>query len=256
MVQEGPMAEEHLATSIGELTLEKVAVSSIGFEENDQIEYVSDDCWFDDEPPVETSGADLIREQKWRHDHFYTVSLLTLFCVTLLDELLLNYLEILSSNANKSLTKTYMGYRDGISAGKEASAQEGFNVGFKQSAPDGYKWGNVRGIASAFASLPDDSKKKLLKKFEDKEKFHSLYKSVQAISTDDALKMFYVHLLQNDKQFKEQLIGNPQESSSASAGKESNSNELNSLCEVLTSLIHESSRIKSSIVEKSGFDNK
>ncbi|XP_074573593.1 uncharacterized protein LOC141830018 isoform X3 [Curcuma longa] len=215
------MAEEHLATSIGELTLEKVAVSSIGFEENDQIEYVSDDCWFDDEPPVETSGADLIREQKWRHDHFYT-----------------------------------MGYRDGISAGKEASAQEGFNVGFKQSAPDGYKWGNVRGIASAFASLPDDSKKKLLKKFEDKEKFHSLYKSVQAISTDDALKMFYVHLLQNDKQFKEQLIGNPQESSSASAGKESNSNELNSLCEVLTSLIHESSRIKSSIVEKSGFDNK
>ncbi|XP_042388220.1 protein YAE1-like [Zingiber officinale] len=221
MVPEGPMAEEHLATSIGELTLEKVVVSSIGFEENVQIEHASDDCWFDDEPPVETSDAELIREQKWRHDHFYT-----------------------------------MGYRDGISAGKEASAQEGFNVGFKQSAHDGYKWGNVRGIASAFASLPDDSKKKLLKKFDDKEKFHSLYESVQAISTDNALKIYYVHLLQNDKQFKEQLKGNPQESASASAGKESNSDELNFLLEVLTSLVHESSRIKSSIVEKSGFDNK
>ncbi|XP_042422606.1 uncharacterized protein LOC122010213 isoform X1 [Zingiber officinale] len=101
MIIEGPMAEEHPAPSTGELTLQKIAVSSIGFQENDQIDHASDDCWFDDEPPVETSGAELIREQKWRHDHFYT-----------------------------------MGYRDGISAGKEASAQEGFNVGFKQSAYD------------------------------------------------------------------------------------------------------------------------
>ena len=44
------------------------------------------------------------------------------------------------------LTKVYKGYRDGISAGKEASAQEGFNIGFKQSASSGYKWGIVRGI--------------------------------------------------------------------------------------------------------------
>lgn len=75
---------------------------------------------------------------------------------------------------------------------------------------------------------------------------------MQAISTDNALKMYYVHLLQNDKEFKEQWKGNPQES----AGEESNSNKLNFLLEVLTSLVHESSRIKSSIVEESGFDNK
>lgn len=78
-------------------------------------------------------------------------------------------------------------------------------------------------ICSAFASLPDDSKKKLLKKFEDKGKFHSLYKSVQAISTDNALKLYSVHLLQNDKQFNVHLKGNPQESSSTSAGEDSNS---------------------------------
>lgn len=39
-----------------------------------------------------------------------------------------------------------MGYRDGIAAGKEASAQEGFNEGFKQSVHIGYNWGLVRGI--------------------------------------------------------------------------------------------------------------
>ncbi|XP_020599429.1 yae1 domain-containing protein 1-like [Phalaenopsis equestris] len=40
-----------------------------------------------------------------------------------------------------------MGFRDGITAGKEASAQEGFNHGFMQSASAGYSWGLVRGIS-------------------------------------------------------------------------------------------------------------
>lgn len=39
-----------------------------------------------------------------------------------------------------------IGYRDGLIAGKEAAAQEGFNVGFKQSVMVGYKWGLVRGV--------------------------------------------------------------------------------------------------------------
>jgi len=39
-----------------------------------------------------------------------------------------------------------IGYRDGLIAGKEASAQEGFNIGFKQSVLDGYSWGVVRGV--------------------------------------------------------------------------------------------------------------
>lgn len=39
-----------------------------------------------------------------------------------------------------------MGYRDGIIAGKEASAQEGFNAGFKKAVLGGYKWGFVRGV--------------------------------------------------------------------------------------------------------------
>lgn len=32
-------------------------------------------------------------------------------------------------------------------AGKEASAQEGFNTGFSESVFVGYKWGLVRGVS-------------------------------------------------------------------------------------------------------------
>ncbi|CAL9756150.1 unnamed protein product [Musa acuminata subsp. burmannicoides] len=84
-----------------------------------------------------------------------------------------------------------MGYRDGTSAGNKASAQEGFNIGFKQSASSGYKWGIVSGITSAFVSLPDQFKEKLVKKLEDRGRFQSLYKPVQEISTDDALGIMY-----------------------------------------------------------------
>ncbi|CAD5174145.1 unnamed protein product [Musa acuminata subsp. malaccensis] len=88
-----------------------------------------------------------------------------------------------------------MGYRDGTSAGNEASAQEGFNIGFKQSASSGYKWGIVSGIIvglmGAFVSLPDQFKEKLVKELEDRGRFQSLYKPVQKISTDDALVIMY-----------------------------------------------------------------
>jgi hypothetical protein len=39
-----------------------------------------------------------------------------------------------------------MGYRDGLIAGKEAAAQEGFNIGFKESVLHGNRWGLVRGV--------------------------------------------------------------------------------------------------------------
>uniref|UniRef100_A0A6M2EWL8 Essential protein Yae1 N-terminal domain-containing protein n=1 Tax=Populus davidiana TaxID=266767 RepID=A0A6M2EWL8_9ROSI len=55
--------------------------------------------------------SDLDREWQRRHDQFHTI-----------------------------------GYRDGLIAGKEDSAQEGFNVGFKQSVLVGYNWGVVRGV--------------------------------------------------------------------------------------------------------------
>ncbi|CAM8943884.1 unnamed protein product [Rhodiola kirilowii] len=37
-----------------------------------------------------------------------------------------------------------IGYRDGIKAGKDASAQEGFNLGLKESLNTGYQWGTCQ----------------------------------------------------------------------------------------------------------------
>ncbi|XP_057977241.1 uncharacterized protein LOC131164228 [Malania oleifera] len=84
-----------------------------------------------------------------------------------------------------------IGYRDGVIAGKEASAQEGFNVGFKQSMLVGYDWGLVRGVSSALACLPDELKDKLVETHGKREKFNRLYESVHALSTTDALKLFH-----------------------------------------------------------------
>ncbi|XP_049934305.1 uncharacterized protein LOC116256334 isoform X3 [Nymphaea colorata] len=47
---------------------------------------------------------------------------------------------------------------DGLMAGKEASAQEGFNAGFRESVMAGYNWGLVRGITrKPLDSGPDSS---------------------------------------------------------------------------------------------------
>ncbi|WOL18936.1 protein yae1 isoform X3 [Canna indica] len=201
------MGDRHLTRSIGELNLETTADPSTGFDQNDQFEDASDDSWCDDGLLSETPDAELNREQKRRHDHFYTVSLL----------------------------------RDGISAGKEASAQVGFNIGFKQSAHDGYKWGIVRGITSAFASLADHSKERLVKKLEDREKFHTLYESAQEISADDVLQMYYNQLLRKSQPDRKPE-GNVE--SASLAEEELECNKLVSLSNALTCLVSESSEIQ------------
>ncbi|PIA48245.1 hypothetical protein AQUCO_01400668v1 [Aquilegia coerulea] len=98
-----------------------------------------------------------------------------------------------------------IGYRDGLTAGKEASAQEGFNDGFKQSVIGGYKWGVVRGVTSALACLPSGMKEKLVEVPETREKLQNLYESVHSVSTQDALKEFHVDIVASDS--KKQLEG-------------------------------------------------
>lgn len=100
--------------------------------------------------------SDLDREWQKRHDQFHTI-----------------------------------GYRDGLTAGKEASAQEGFNIGFKDSILVGYRWGLIRGVTSALACLPDGLRDKIVESKEERDKFESLYESVHSISTMDALKSFH-----------------------------------------------------------------
>lgn len=111
----------------------------------------------DEEFDVET---DLDREWQRRHDQFHTI-----------------------------------GYRDGLLAGKEASAQEGFNMGFKESFRSGYNWGLVRGVTSALVCLPNELKEMLIETQEKRNKFQSLYESAHSLSTTDALKLFHDDIL-------------------------------------------------------------
>ncbi|KAK3422893.1 hypothetical protein EUGRSUZ_G03257 [Eucalyptus grandis] len=123
---------------------------------NDETDLLDKDglAW-DDSDEVFGESSDLDREWQRRHDQFYTI-----------------------------------GYRDGVIAGKEASAQEGFNIGFKQSVPIGYNWGLVKGATSAFACLPDELKERLVEDQGHRDKFQDLYKSANSLSTPDALKLF------------------------------------------------------------------
>ncbi|KAI4323492.1 hypothetical protein L6164_023090 [Bauhinia variegata] len=93
-----------------------------------------------------------------------------------------------------------MGYRDGLIAGKEASAQEGFNIGFKRSVLTGYGFGHVRGITSAFAHLPEEIKEKLVETPEKRSEFQGLYESVHSLSTTDALRLFNEEIKANETQ--------------------------------------------------------
>ncbi|KAI3445106.1 hypothetical protein Pfo_001771 [Paulownia fortunei] len=120
------------------------------------------DLWYDDESSCGDSveklnkASDMDREWQRRHNQFHTI-----------------------------------GYRDGLIAGKEAAAQEGFNIGFKDSVFIGYNWGTVRGITSAMACFSDGLKEKLVETEETRNKFQCLHESVQSLSTTDALKLFY-----------------------------------------------------------------
>ncbi|KAK6140395.1 hypothetical protein DH2020_025865 [Rehmannia glutinosa] len=120
------------------------------------------DLWYDDESSYEESveklnkASDMEREWQRRHNQFHTI-----------------------------------GYRDGLIAAKEAAAQEGFNIGFKDSVFTGYNWGVVRGITSAMACLPAALKDTLVETEETRNKFQCLHESVRSLSTTDALKLFY-----------------------------------------------------------------
>ncbi|KAF7040190.1 hypothetical protein CFC21_050107 [Triticum aestivum] len=91
-----------------------------------------------------------------------------------------------------------MGYREGISEGRKDAAQEGFNLEHRQSAPEGYKWGLVRGITSALASLPDSLKEKLLLDAQHRGKLEDLRNSVQEISPEAAVRMFHESIIQDN----------------------------------------------------------
>ncbi|XP_019185708.1 PREDICTED: uncharacterized protein YAE1-like [Ipomoea nil] len=125
-----------------------------------------DDLWYDDDgsscgvPSKAADGSsDLDREWQRRHDQFHTI-----------------------------------GYRDGLLAGKESSAQKGFNAGFVESVYAGYNWGVIKGVIGTLACLPPELQERLITTEENRNKFQKLHESVQSVSTADALKTFHESL--------------------------------------------------------------
>ncbi|KAJ4772567.1 hypothetical protein LUZ62_037500 [Rhynchospora pubera] len=114
-----------------------------------------EDIWGEDSNDDSNTESNLSREWMWRQNRFHT-----------------------------------MGYREGITEGKEASAQEGYNIGFRQSVRVGKKWGLVRGITSAIGCLPESSVEKLIPNIEVRERVQEIQKTVQAISSDKALRIY------------------------------------------------------------------
>ncbi|RRT53980.1 hypothetical protein B296_00025947, partial [Ensete ventricosum] len=98
----------------------------------------------------------------------------------------------------------------------------------------------------AFVSLPDQFKEKLVKKLEDRGMFQSLYKPVQEISTDDALRMYQFQLLQGNKQSHQRSKGKFQATIS-SASEDFDCNKLDFFFNELMLLVRESSEIKASV---------
>ncbi|RWW80085.1 hypothetical protein BHE74_00011593 [Ensete ventricosum] len=101
-------------------------------------------------------------------------------------------------------------------------------------------------FCSAFVSLPDQFKEKLVKKLEDRGTFQSLYKPVQEISTDDALRMYQFQLLQENKQSHQRSKGKFQATIS-SASEDFDCNKLDFFFNELMLLVRESSEIKASV---------
>ncbi|KAK4256001.1 hypothetical protein QN277_008923 [Acacia crassicarpa] len=135
-----------------------------------------------------------------------------------------------------------LGYRDGLIAGKEASSQEGFNIGFKESVHAGYRWGLVRGVTSAFAYLPEELKEKLVEAHK-KTELQGLYESVRLMSTNDALKSFYEDFQAKETSEPSEHIEVIQNKADLQEHK-SDSSHLGSYHGQLRSLIGENSAIK------------
>ncbi|KAG2314741.1 hypothetical protein Bca4012_065550 [Brassica carinata] len=137
-----------------------------------------------------------------------------------------------------------LGYRDGISAGQEAAAQEGYNVGYKESVVAGYKLGIVRGVSSALAFLPDGLREKLIDEQETRCKFKKLHGSLHDFSTDTALKLFYGALTTKQGEEKSGEKGSGSSFDSGSGSGVAATNDLGSYVTELSSLLEKSPKIE------------
>ncbi|KAK9282731.1 hypothetical protein L1049_010951 [Liquidambar formosana] len=211
---EGSLADELYSETLQLSNVKSDPTSIVDSKQSDSNDCDGDDLWHDDGSLWDGSSeeldksSDLDREWQRRRNQFHTI-----------------------------------GYRDGVIAGKEASAQEGFNVGFKESVLLGYNLGLVRGVTSVLACLPDGLIEKLVETQEKRNKFRCLHESVHSLSTTDALKLFHDEITTNKTVEQSENA----DSSSHSAGLQDHSSRcslLGKYSEELQSILHESPAIE------------
>ncbi|KAG7543486.1 Essential protein Yae1 N-terminal [Arabidopsis thaliana x Arabidopsis arenosa] len=149
---------------------------------------------------------------------------------------------VLDNENNLRLVKFHTaGYRDGIVAGKEAIAQQGYNFGYKESVLDAYKFGIVRGVSSALAFLPNELREKLIDEQETRDKFRKLHSCVHALSTEVAMKRFYETLTTKQGEDKN---GDQGSDSGSCSGVNADTTNLGSYVTDLSSLLDKSPMIE------------
>ncbi|CAH8388153.1 unnamed protein product [Eruca vesicaria subsp. sativa] len=138
-----------------------------------------------------------------------------------------------------------LGYRDGISAGQEAAAQQGYNVGFKESVLAGYTLGIVRGVSSALVFLPAELRVTLIDEQETRDKFQKLHGCVHHLSTETARKRFYRALTTTKQGRDSTSLGSGSGSGCVSGSDVTTPNDdLGSYVTELSSLLDKSPKIK------------
>ncbi|XP_065033960.1 uncharacterized protein LOC135666303 isoform X5 [Musa acuminata AAA Group] len=165
-------------------------------------EHASDDSWCDDGLLNEISDADLNREQKRRYDQFYTF-------IRVIEMVYLQERKLLPKRAS---TLGLSNLQAVVTNGELLEASQ------------------------------DQFKEKLVKKLEDRCTFQSLYKPVQEISTDDALRMYHFQLQQENKQSHQRS-----KATVSSAIEDFDCNKLDFFFKELMLLVSESSEIKASV---------
>lgn len=99
------------------------------------------------------------------------------------------------------------GYREGISAGQNATVQEGFNQGVKEAVLISYAWGQARGAAVAFGALPQHVAAKLVPAEPARSRISEIASTTGSIDSQHAARSLLLDLVQPQPQSGESTSG-------------------------------------------------
>eukprot|EP00897_Mesotaenium_endlicherianum_P010311 jgi/Mesen1/9308/ME000060S08745 len=97
-----------------------------------------------------------------------------------------------------------VGYRDGVTAGKNASVQEGFNAGYIEAVEAAQAWGQARGAACTFAALKPGLQELLVQSGDARRRLLAANDEIRPVSSQQARLAYYQGLLASERQQQQQ----------------------------------------------------